>query len=128
MKRKTKATSEPSLRAKLSANFLAALESDFQENSVAVIKQLREQDLGRYAELVAKMIATTDPTTPDDLSQAKTSADVARIQLQGIGLTDPSDSQIEQAMAAVSRFMTELEMIAALDVSTEMLEERELRQ
>jgi hypothetical protein len=49
--------------------------------------------------------------------------------LQGVGLHDPSDQQIEAAMAANNRLMSELEMIVALDVSMKILdEERELRQ
>jgi hypothetical protein len=120
---------EPSLRDKLSGNVMRALEDDFARNGVAALEQMRQSSPERYCELAAKLIAQAEPPDPNDLSRARTSADVARIQLQGVGLQDPSDAQIERAMALISQFMTRLEMIAAdqlaLDVS---LVEQELRQ
>src|SRR5262245_25294517 len=129
MKQRSKAN-EPSLRDKLSGAFMAAMEEDFAANGKAVIEQLRVKHPDRYAELAARLIAQTEPPNPNDLSQAKSLFEVGRMLLQGVGLHDPSDQQIEAAMAANNRLMTELETIAAVDIAlrvTEEYEERSLR-
>jgi hypothetical protein len=125
--KKSKATSEPSTRQKLSADFLAAIQNDFHLHGADVIQQLREKHPDKYASIAASVIAQTEPPHPNDLSNAKSMQDIGRMLLQGVGLHDPSDQQIEAAMAANNRLMSELEMIVALDVSMEILEERELR-
>jgi hypothetical protein len=58
--RKPKA-SEPSLRDKLSQNFLSAFESDFKQNGVAAIESLRQKSPEKYAEIAARLIAATEP-------------------------------------------------------------------
>src|SRR5262245_41073166 len=128
--RKPKA-SEPSLRDKLSAQFMKDFEEDFAANGKAVIEQLRQRSPEKYADIAARLIAQTEPPNPNDLSQAKSLAEVARMLLQGVGLRDPSDQQIEQAMAANSRLMCELEQIAAvglaIKITQQEYEERSLR-
>jgi hypothetical protein len=129
MKPKKSKGTEPSLRDKLSAKFMKDFEADFAANGAAVIAELRTKSPEKYAEIASRLIAQTEPPNPNDLSNAKTMHDVGRMLLQGVGLHDPSDQQIEAAMAANNRLMSELEMIVALDVSMKILdEERELRQ
>jgi len=52
---------EPSLRDKLSQNFLRAFEADFASYSAEVIEQLRESHPDRYAEVAVKLIASAQP-------------------------------------------------------------------
>src|SRR5262245_34147286 len=126
--RKPKAN-EPSLRDKLSAQFMKDFEEDFADNGKAVIEQLRQRSPEKYADIAARLIAQTEPPNPNDLSQARSLFEVGRMLLQGVGLHDPSDQQIEAAMAANNRLMTELEQIAAVGLAIDItMEERELRQ
>src|SRR5262249_35044033 len=110
-------------------NFLRDFEADFAENGAAVIAELRTKSPEKYAEIASRLIAATEPPNPNDLSQAKSLFEVARMLLQGVGLHDPSDQQIEAAMAANNRLMCELEQIAAVGLAIDItMEERELRQ
>src|SRR5262245_19065569 len=104
MKPKKSKANEPSLRDKLSANFLRDFEADFAANGAAVIAELRTKSTEKYAKIASRLITQTEPPNPNDLSQAKSLFEVGRMLLQGVGLHDPSDQQIEQAMAANSRF------------------------
>jgi hypothetical protein len=100
---------EPSLRAKLSAVFLEALERDFQENGVEVIKGLREKHLDRYAELVGRTIAQTEPKE-DTWDQTKSVQDIARKLLREVGTDEyaMSDDIVEQAVQANDEFIARL--------------------
>jgi hypothetical protein len=111
MKRKTK-SGEPSLREKLSQRFLEALEEDFQVYGVTVLQKMRESHPERYAELAAKMIMSSEPKQdPKGIAGAKSMEEVGRILLQQVGLPDPTDEQIEQALEANSVFLAQLEEI-----------------
>jgi hypothetical protein len=66
MKRKQSKAAEPSLRDKLSAAFLQAIESDFAANGAAVIQDLRVKSPEKYAEIAARLIATTEPAAKQD--------------------------------------------------------------
>src|SRR5262249_18905643 len=61
MKARKPKTNEPSPRDKLAAGFLKAFESDFEAHGVDVIERLREKHPDRYADLAARLIATTEP-------------------------------------------------------------------
>src|SRR5262245_23631344 len=124
--KKSKAT-EPSLRDKLSANFMKAFEADFAANGVDVIEKLRERSPEKYAELAAKLIAQSEPPDPNDVNNAKTSEDLMRHALGKMGIANPTEQQLEMAVAANSRFMSELEMIAALHIGLEVAREYEER-
>jgi hypothetical protein len=128
MKRKSKANG-PSLRDKLSANFMKAFESDFATNGVDVIAELREKYPDRYAAIATQLIAAAEPPGGNEYDQAKSMDDIGRIHLRQMGITDPTEQQIEAALAAHNMFISELEIIAAVSASMEVLEEeRELRQ
>jgi hypothetical protein len=112
MKRKTK-TGEPSLRERLSKKFLEALEEDFQVHGVSILEKMRQSSPERYCELAAKMImSSVEPQKElQGLAAATSSYEVGRIQLQQLGLAEPSDEQIEQAVAATDAFIAQLEAI-----------------
>ena len=128
--RKPKPTA-PNLREKLSANLLRALEEDFAANGVAALEKMRLASPERYCELAAKLIAQSEPPDPNDVNNAKSSEDLMRYALAKMGIANPSEQQLEMAVAANTRFMSELEMIAAVDIAMKITqkeyEERELR-
>jgi hypothetical protein len=109
--RKSKSV-EPSLREKLSKKFLEALEADFQAYGSSVLERMRESHPERYAELAAKMIMTAEPAQQaEGLAAAKNMHEFACIQLRQIGLPEPTDEQIEEAVKANDWFLEQLEAI-----------------
>jgi len=114
MKRKTKSPSEPSLRDKLSANFMKAFQSDFEAHGVAAIEALRAESPSKYAEIASRLIAQTEPPA-GIFDQAKSMEDIGRGLLVQVGLTDPSDAQIEKAIQANDELVARLEAIAVHD-------------
>jgi hypothetical protein len=111
MARKTK-SGEPSLREKLSQKFLEALQEDFEVYGKSVLEKMRESHPERYAELAAKMIMAAEPPERKDGFGSDTSMEaVGRRLLQSIGVIEPTDSQIEQAIAANDEFIGQLEAI-----------------
>src|SRR5262245_11964091 len=126
MKRKSKAN-EPSLRDRLSAKFLQDFEADFQEHGTDVIQQLREKHPDKYAAIATQLIASAEPPS-GVFDKAKSMEDIGRGLLAQVGLTDPSETQIQMAIAANDRFVAELEQIVALQIALDVTEEyRELR-
>jgi hypothetical protein len=106
---------EPSLRDKLSAKFLAAFEADFAENGVEVIQKLREKYPQHYAELGARLIASTEePAGPTDFSDCQSQEDIGRKLLMQLGLGEYqiTDRMCQQAVDANEKLITALERIA----------------
>jgi hypothetical protein len=108
-------TSEPSLRDRLTSQFIEALEKDWAVHGTTVVAQVREQHPTKYAELIVRLVPVDPPITggQGDFSQAKSQADIARKLLADIGCTTPSDDMIEMAVTAQLRFVARLEEIAA---------------
>lgn len=113
MAKKPKSSTEPSLRDKLSEAFLKAFQADFETHGVEVIQEMRSKDPTRYAELAGKLIMTTEQRPTNDLANAKSMHELGRAWLVQVGLAEPSDKDIEDAVAAHNRFLVDLEHIAA---------------
>jgi hypothetical protein len=111
--RKAKA-SEPSLRDRLSANFLAAFQADFAANGVAAIEALRQKSPEKYSEIAARLIAATEPPSSDDFGKAQSMQDIGRGLLKQVGLHEDAitEQMIEQAIAANDALVARLEQIA----------------
>jgi hypothetical protein len=106
---------EPSLRDKLSADFLAAFEADFAVNGVAVIEALRLKSPEKYAELGARLIATVEPK-PDGFEQCNDMESIARKQLKSVGLENEdamTADMIRRTIEINDRFVDELAKVAA---------------
>jgi hypothetical protein len=109
MKRKK---TEPSLRDKLSQKFVLALESDFEAHQSEVIERLREKHIDRYADLIVRLIAAREPESkPEGFASDKTMQEVGARLLQSVGIVEPTDSQIEQAILENDKFIQALELI-----------------
>jgi single-stranded DNA-specific DHH superfamily exonuclease len=112
MKPRKPKPSEPSLRNKLSATFLEAFQSDFEANGITVIEALRKESPAKYAEIAARLIAATEPATEKSgIAGAKSMEDVGRRLLQQVGLPEPTDEEIEQAILANDKFLEQLQAI-----------------
>ena len=116
MKRKPKPANEPSLRDKLNASFVAALEADFAENGVDVIKRLREKSVERYADIVAKLIVATEPG-PDGMKYngSTTWEDIGRGLLGQIGCdeVEMTDELVQGALKLHDNFIEQLVALRA---------------
>jgi hypothetical protein len=112
MKPRKPKTSEPSLRDKLSAAYLEAFQKDFEANGIAVIETLRKESPAKYAEIASRLIAATSPTEQKEgfASDNSMQAVGARL-LQSVGLIEPTNEQIEAAIAANDEFIAKLEQI-----------------
>jgi len=111
MRTKKPKAAEPSLRDKLSQNFLRAFEADFASYGAEVIEKLRESHPDRYAEVAVKLIASAQP--PAGLfDKAQSFEDIGAGLLKSVGLSDPTPEQIEAAITENDRFVTALQLIA----------------
>jgi len=113
MKTRKPKTNEPSLRDKLSHNFLRAFESDFETHGVNVIEQLREKSPEKYAEIASKLIATTEPKA-DGFEQCKDMESIGRRLLRSVGLEDEdaaTPAMVQAALDAQDRMISELAKI-----------------
>lgn len=101
-----------SLRQRLNANFMRALEADFEAYGAEVIEQLRRNHTKTYSEIVAKLISPL-PEAPkeNDLCNAQSSRDLGKLLLLNVGLPDPTDEQIDAATIANDVFIARLEKI-----------------
>src|SRR5262245_11364242 len=105
---------EPSLRDKLSANFLRAFESDFETNGVDVIKQLREKSPEKYADIASRLIAASEPK-PEGYESCQSLREIGIKLLKNVGCDEfeMTEDMIEAAMAANEAFIERLKQIKA---------------
>jgi len=87
MKAKKQKPAEPSLRDKLSQNFLRAFETDFDTHGVEVIKQLRQKSPEKYAEIAAKLIAAIEPRG-EGFDSCRSKEELGRALLESVGANE----------------------------------------
>jgi hypothetical protein len=105
---------KPDLRQKLTADFVAALQADWDLHGQEIIAALRTKAPTKYAEIISRFAMPDPLPAADDFSQCKTMQDIGRGLLKQIGLSEDAitDSMIEQAVAANDVLVAELERIA----------------
>jgi hypothetical protein len=121
--RKAPKNAEPSLRDKLSENFLGNFQADFEANGAAVIEQLRLKSPEKYAEIAARLIAATEPSAKKE-AEPNSTWEIGRNTLMQVGCNehDITDDMIEQALAANDRLVAELQTMAAMKASFDTAE------
>ena len=112
MKPKKPKTSEPSLRDKLSQNFLRAFESDFEANGVEAIEKLRKENPAKYAEIASRLIAAAEPKT-EGFKDCENMHEIGfrLLQKAGVSELDITETMIEDAIAANDVFIARLQEI-----------------
>src|SRR5262249_20132269 len=98
-------------RGRLSAAFLESLETDFEAHRDEVIEALRKESPKAYAELVGRLIATTDPPAGESFKDAKDMKDIGRRLLRSCGFLEPDEMSIAAAIEANNAFVSRLEAI-----------------
>jgi hypothetical protein len=102
-------------RLRLSATFVEALESDFANHGVEIIEALRKDSPRAYAELVGRLIQTTDaPDTKGGFKDCNSQRDIGLRLLLSMGMQEGeiTDEQVDLAVVANQNFIARLEEIA----------------
>ena len=112
MKPKKQRGNEPSLRDKLSQNFLRAFESDFEANGIEVIRQLRLKSPEKYADIASRLIAASEPKA-ESFKDCKDLREIGVRLLQKAGVSDfdITEDLITQAVEANDAFIARLQEI-----------------
>jgi hypothetical protein len=109
MRKKTK-TAEPSARDKLSADFTQRLEQKWREHGDTILDAACRESPTKVAELIARLVATTEPTG-QGFDNCRNMQDIGARLLLSVGITDPTDDMIAQAVACNDAFIAKLEAI-----------------
>ena len=101
-------------RLRLSAAFLESLEKDFEANKDEVIQALRKESPKAYAELLGRLIQTTDAPDNKGFKDCNSQRDIGLRLLVSMGMQEGeiTDEQVDLAVAANDVFMAALEKIA----------------
>jgi hypothetical protein len=110
MKQKGK-LSQGSVRDELASGFAKVLARDWAEHGDEVIVRLREEDPVEYSKLIARLVPQDLAPPPGVFSECQTMQEIGLKLLQQIGLSDPTEDQIAQAVVANDVFMATLEAI-----------------
>jgi len=111
--KKAQKANEPSLRDKLSANFLKAFETDFDTHGVEVIEQLRQKSPEKYTEIAARLIAASEPK-PDGFESCQDMREIGIKLLKSVGCEDEdaiTEDMIAEALKAQEVFIAGLKAI-----------------
>src|SRR5262245_9003531 len=101
---------EPNIRDALTTAFIEQLQADFAEHGKEIIQTVRKESPSKYAELVLRLIPLEPRMLqPDD--KPKNSRDIAEHLLRDVGLFEPSDQDVEEALACYDRMIEALEFI-----------------
>jgi hypothetical protein len=99
-------TSKPSLRDRLSENFLRAFEADFAANGVAAIEALRQKSPEKYSEIAARLIAASEPK-PDGFESCNSMEEIGLRLLKSVGADEytVTDDMVQAAIEANDNFI-----------------------
>ena len=94
---------------------------DFRSHGPSTLERVREQSPERYLELSTKLVSVIATLRPaeSEFKEARTMQDIGRAHLRNVGLEDPTDDQIAEAIAANDRFIAGLEQIRDRALGTE---------
>jgi hypothetical protein len=113
MAKKTR-TNSIDLRQKLTSDFCAALQTDWDLHGKEIIECLRAESPVKYAEIIARLAVPEPMTDPADFSRCQTAQDIGKQLLLQTGAAEIAltDDMIEAAAAENERFVDRLMQIA----------------
>jgi hypothetical protein len=114
MTKKVKST-EPSLLDQLNGP-LKDIVADFKENGAAALEAVRQRNPEKYLELATKLLPLIIQLNPagSDFSGCRSMQDIGTKLLLSVGITDPTDAQIADAIKANDEFIARLQGISVL--------------
>jgi hypothetical protein len=103
----------PSTRNRLSGAFIEALAEQWREHGGEILDGLRRDNPAKFAEIVAKLVTISEPTTDDtfDFKKATSMQDIGRKLLMSVGFEEPDEASIQRAIEVNNRFIEQLEAI-----------------
>jgi len=114
MKPKKPKASEPSVRDKLSASFLKAFQSDFENFGIEAIEKLREENPAKYAEIASRLIAMVEPPV-EGFEGCRSPRDLGIALLKSVNINEfeMTEDMIAQALKCNDDFIDRLQAIRA---------------
>jgi len=114
MKPKKPKASEPSTRDKLSAAFLKAFQSDFENFGIGAIEKLREENPAKYAEIASRLIAMVEPPL-EGFEGCRTPRDLGIALLKSVNINEfeMTEDMIAEALKCNDAFIDQLQAIRA---------------
>jgi hypothetical protein len=102
------------LRQKLTADFVVALQADWDEHGKEIIAALRTKAPTKYAEIISRLAMPEPMPPPSDFSQCKSVEDIGRKLLEEVGVAEVAmtDDMIARAIEANEAFIARLQEIA----------------
>jgi hypothetical protein len=90
--------------------------ADFKENGAAALESVRARNPEKYLELATKLLPLIVQLNPagSDFSGRRSMQDSSTKLLLSVGITDPTDEQIADAIKANDDFIKRLQGISAL--------------
>jgi hypothetical protein len=106
--------SRPSLRNRLSGDVLEAFAEEFSSHRAEVVQALRKQNVVKFAETLVRLVQASEPLPdPKDLNSSDSTRDISRKVLQSVGLSEPDDDSIAEAIKANDVYVSTLEDIVS---------------
>ena len=92
----------PSTRNRLSGAFIEALAEQWREHGGEILDGLRRDNPAKFAEIVAKLVTISEPTTDDtfDFKKATSMKDIGRKLLMSVGFDSTGDRGQQQIYRA----------------------------
>jgi hypothetical protein len=102
------------LRQKLTADFVVALQADWDEHGKEIIVALRTKAPTKYAEIISRLAMPEPMPPPSDFPQCKSVDDIGRKLLEEVGVAEVAmtDDMIARAIEANEAFIARLQEIA----------------
>ena len=97
-------------RIKLSADFINGLAEQYDLYGDEILDAVRKENPVKLAEIIARLIPQA-PVPTGLFDDANSHEEIARRMLRAIGLDDPTDEQIAEAVAAHEKLVAQLEAI-----------------
>jgi hypothetical protein len=109
---KPKSTNQKNLLEEL-AQPLRDLVNDIKVHGAASLEKVRERDPAKYLELATKLLPLVAALNPKASSydEAQSRSDIAEKLLQSVGLAEPDEQSVEEAVRANDQFIATLEAI-----------------
>jgi hypothetical protein len=105
---------KPDLRHKLTADFVAALQADWDLHGQEIIQALRTKAPTKYAEIISRFAVPDPLPDPEGFSACQSMEDIGRKLLESVGLHEDAitNAMVEQAIECHANLIEQLEQIA----------------
>ncbi len=102
----------PKPKQKLTTDFVADLQAEWEEHGKEMLEALRSQP-AKFIETLARLAVAERLSPPEtiDFNETKNMRDIGLKLLQSVGFIEPDEDSIQAALAANDVFIAKLEQI-----------------